>query len=770
MTDEIKNSGTLSGGSISGGSNLNASVSASGTLEKGTVNTFTKELDPTVPEYIKNLEERKINDWNSTIDNLDIICPKNTVKGESLLIDDALDYKIFETKIEGNSYQKTSEQGKNIIDLTKLNWQGSKAVSIEEVTSNTLALKVQAGAVAWANRYADITHLLSNGHYIFNTTISSDSGTNNATNSNRPFGIVGIHTMEKGTATTIEKYEMGISETSKLALLNIDVNIDQYDYRLWFFPTDDNALEAETIFKYEKIYLAKENSFSGYEDFSPNSPSPNYPQEIKVVKGINNLMNLGSSLDEYIVMEGGSGLKIKTDISIRNFVDATFNEDSIIITKYNNSGYMWMGKQIFLEKNTDYVLSGETAKGIRIVGLNSLESGTLGTSIVYMDNENKKSPQYFNSGDYQYYFISMYPPAGAYMKNIQIEKGIIPHLSVPYGTYIKCLLTGKNILKNISNGLNQGVEMTINENGSVTILGTVTSNYSNLAVASIQGLPKGTYTFSADTMFSGGKLFIRVRYEDQTTQEWYLTSSKLSTTFTLLKNAINYRIFIGETSAGTEFNSTLFLQLEKGDKATPYEQYYETFKDINLQNSEIVKINDKADELIIDKDGNISLLKQIGKIILNGTEAWQKGSEVNNLKITNFISYAIQDKVIPETTPLSTHFRDVGNNYYNDYIGINITWQGAIRLKVAENISTLNDFISWLSSNPVTVYYELAEPYLINLGNIKNIDINSNINNIFIISNLFTNIETTYALDIKKYTDKKIAELTNAIVSTGANL
>lgn len=356
------------------------------------------------------------------------------------------------------------------------------------------------------------------------------------------------------------------------------------------------------------------------------------------------------------------------------------------------------------------------------------------------------------------------------MKNIQIEKGVVPHLSVPYGTYIKCLFTGKNILKNISNGLNQGVEMTVNENGSVTILGTVTSNYSNVAIASIQGLPKGTYTFSADTMFNGGKLFIRVRYEDQTTQEWCLTSSKLSTTFTLLKNAINYRIFIGETSAGTEFNSTLFLQLEKGDKATFYEQHHETFKDINLQNNEIVKINEKADELIINKDGNLCLLKQIGKIVLNGTETWQKGSEVNNLKIANFISYVIQDKVVPETMPLSTHFKDVGNNYYNDYIGINITWQGAIRLKVAENINTLNDFISWLSNNPVTIYYELAEPYLINLGNIKNMDTNSDTNNIFTISNLSTNIETTYALDIKKYTDKKIAELTNAIVSTGANL
>ena len=47
MTDEIKNSGTLSGGNISGGPNLNANISASGVLEKGTINTSTKEFKVT---------------------------------------------------------------------------------------------------------------------------------------------------------------------------------------------------------------------------------------------------------------------------------------------------------------------------------------------------------------------------------------------------------------------------------------------------------------------------------------------------------------------------------------------------------------------------------------------------------------------------------------------------------------------------------------------------------------------------------------------------
>ena len=70
-----------------------------------------------------------------------------------------------------------------------------------------------------------------------------------------------------------------------------------------------------------------------------------------------------------------------------------------------------------------------------------------------------------------------------------------------------------------------------------------------------------------------------------------------------------------------------------------------------------------------------------------------------------------------------------------------------------------------------TVYYKLATPEIIELGELPEpIKTFEGINNIQVLANLDTEIEVKYALDIKKYADDRYLELTNALVSTGANL
>ena len=63
------------------------------------------------------------------------------------------------------------------------------------------------------------------------------------------------------------------------------------------------------------------------------------------------------------------------------------------------------------------------------------------------------------------------------------------------------------------------------------------------------------------------------------------------------------------------------------------------------------------------------------------------------------------------------------------------------------------------------MYYELAEPQTINLGKLSDIITTEQGSNTFAINgNIDTQISTTYALDLKKYIDNKIATASSAVV------
>lgn len=135
-----------------------------------------------------------------------------------------------------------------------------------------------------------------------------------------------------------------------------------------------------------------------------------------------NMFDLGNSLDSYFATSI-NGTKINTSVNIEDYVSATFTENSIKITNYNNNGYRWLSKQINLKKNTTYTISGQNSNIVKVLGFSSLEEGTVGTQLVYIDNRNLKPPKTFNSGDYEYYVVSMYPPTNTTISNLQIEEG-----------------------------------------------------------------------------------------------------------------------------------------------------------------------------------------------------------------------------------------------------------------------------------------------------------------------------------------------------------
>ena len=79
--------------------------------------------------------------------------------------------------------------------------------------------------------------------------------------------------------------------------------------------------------------------------------------------------------------------------------------------------------------------------------------------------------------------------------------------------------------------------------------------------------------------------------------------------------------------------------------------------------------------------------------------------------------------------------------------------------------TTLEDWQNYIENNPITVYYELAEPQTISLGKLSDIITTEQGSNTFAINgNIDTQISTTYALDLKKYIDNKIATVSTAVI------
>ena len=192
-----------------------------------------------------------------------------------------------------------------------------------------------------------------------------------------------------------------------------------------------------------------------------------------------------------------------------------------------------------------------------------------------------------------------------------------------------------------------------------------------------------------------------------------------------------------------------------------YKPYQAIDYSINLQGNEMVSLpNGVKDELQIDKEGNVNLIKNVGKKILNGSEEWMMNTNYTTSSMLA-VQY-LENNMLSNSIIISNHFT------YNAVTNIDTIRAAAqyvlIGLDITE-FTTVDDFKDWLQSNNTTVYYQLAESQTINLGKLEDLISTDEGSNTFAINgNIDTNISTTYALDLKKYIDNKIATVSTAVI------
>ena len=237
------------------------------------------------------------------------------------------------------------------------------------------------------------------------------------------------------------------------------------------------------------------------------------------------------------------------------------------------------------------------------------------------------------------------------------------------------------------------------------------------------------------------------------------TKDSFENTYTMLRSFIQCP---ANSKVSIAYRISIIADLTVTPETFVYKPYKQTDYSIDLQDNEMIGFkNGVKDELTIDKEGNINLVKNIDKIILNGVDDYWRADDGDK----GFFTNRLKDKCASEYL-LCAYFTP--SNSYNVWTGVGkfgIGTSGNLRFMPTNQSMTLEDWIAWLKENNLTVYYQTKEPQTINLGKLEDIITTDEGSNTFAINgNIDTQISTTYALDLKKYIDNKIATVSSAVL------
>lgn len=341
-----------------------------------------------------------------------------------------------------------------------------------------------------------------------------------------------------------------------------------------------------------KPMLEKGDTKTDYEPYGV-SPSPDYPSEIKTVKGVSNLFDKDNAniLNCYVNNNGVISSQTATSIYIPIIGGKTYT-----ITRNGSAR---------LRAITTDVLPSNGVSKIDIINNDPASSITISTStnskylVVYFYLTSDKNDKTIEET----------------MATIQIEEGSILHDYVPYGSWLKVKDTGKNLFYT-----------PYTENNKLTKTATKTDDYV-ITDYYIELEAGKEYTFSCKTTGTFGdnnkqtQCFLILNKTFGTVINMYYKNGFTFTPTISGKYYLRYDVNIsGETHSFWEF------QIEEGSTATEYKPYQEQ--------STLIDMNK------YDEDGNITGYYELSSIgDIKDTLTIQNGKANINQKIDKISSY-----------------------------------------------------------------------------------------------------------------------------------
>lgn len=434
------------------------------------------------------------------------------------------------------------------------------------------------------------------------------------------------------------------------------------------------------------------------------TPTPSSPIPINVVSGDNEIDICGKNL-----------LPNNATSQTMNGITFTINSDKSITINGTARGRADLYIYGQSTDNGNYV---KIPKGIYSIDTSKITNGklfymfrekTAGTTFATPSNSSAIS--LMSSQDCYFYGIVLAVENGVTLNNYTIypmlEKGNQATTYEPYiGHSYPIYLGVENLFDGSLIGNWSGVGISITQEGQEVILsGTPTRDWGN---TSRKELP---------ITLKAGETYYLSSNSNIKTRLWLYTSSTASTigsnvpyntSFTPSED-LKYFSFVYEgLTLGQNYNETFTLQIEKGSKQNSFTPYGTT-------PIELCKIpNTTYQDYIYKDNGSWYLHKEIGKVVLDGSETgWSKSSTTN---IDRFY-IELQKGYLDSYNRLLAY-----SNYYKYTTNLNVFEVGNMQMGSYQqntrlfldysvyNTTTLEQFKTWLSTHNTIVYYVLTTP------------------------------------------------------------
>ena len=319
---------------------------------------------------------------------------------------------------------------------------------------------------------------------------------------------------------------------------------------------------------------------------------------------------------------------------------------------------------------------------------------------------------------------------------------------------------GKNLLEiySLPNQPDSGISASMENDKSVIVNGMTTSSNIDIKIIGENTrvtLPAGVYTFSVDSIgFPKDCIFFIRNASDNT---WFANTNveKPTITISLDKPTIISECSVRIPTAGTKFsNARIAVQLEVGGKATGYTApATKALTPIDLKGNELLSIpNGVRDEVVIDAEGNVSLIKRVAKYVV--PENVYAQDEPDNfgvkLELNAVDGNYLHKQLCPE------------NAKYNPSANWMSVW------KEGNSWANLQEFKQWFIGTEF--YYGTKKPQTIPLGKVELPALPESTSNIWNDGNIPANVYVQYLKDVNIAFADLESKLTQAVVAAAANL
>lgn len=708
-------------------------------------NQLDSDAAGNLQNQINNLNSNKVDNAKFDLDsnNLQLLANGKNV-GDSVHIPtgitdtatDEEDLKIVNNKgvvkfsLEGKTEQK-SYTGKNILDyITKLNPSGNGLTNvINDDGSITTSGKPSVNYSQVTQKKEIIDELEDGQTYTISQAVA-----------NRVLYLEVAIKSKDGTYTYLS---CNLPER-KSVTFTVDKNV--YVSYIITIQTTTTATFGDSSLTITNKYMLCKGTDTADSSFEPyvggtQSPNPNYPQKIKNVRGVENLLKLPDGTYE----NNGITAVIKDGVITLNGTATSTSFITINLEKLKSGTYS-------MSANNEHVVGSTNINN----DFASYRLANRNTAEILQDcvfGKKNSTANFIISNDININFTIRTAANLTYNNFVikpQLEEGLIVHDYVPYGSnYLQLENKSKNILPH---SLSQGSWNTTSTNTRV-------ANYSNILIKS------GTYTFSTDIDLTNYVVWVGTSTQKFPHLNWNIINEIKSwsaikkITFTIEKEGyflVMYRKKDDSTITPDEIKN-IKQQLKIGSEAGEFEPYQKKIINIDLKGNNLCSNKDKTikDELVIE-NGKAKIIKKYDEYVFTGNERFvgeiKSGLFCVNTKIQNMVSLLNRN-----INQMNSHFfnstKDVVGGCFN-----NIT---NLYMFPTSDITSTDEFKALLKSlydsgNPVKVQYELAEPKVIDLGEIdfELLEGNSTLN---LEEDLKSN------MSIKYYTDSTVVDLSKKV-------